>query len=79
MSDVIILPVDRLELRFTPKPWAFADTRRGEIDAYFDPLRRDKPALWNGRVLLLHRQIMTEDVFSGDFLETDYASFSAWI
>jgi 8-oxo-dGTP pyrophosphatase MutT (NUDIX family) len=79
MSNIIIVPVDRLELRFTPKPWAFAAERRGEIEAYFEALRCDKPALWNGRVLLLHHQVMAGGVLSGDYLETDYASFSAWI
>jgi 8-oxo-dGTP pyrophosphatase MutT (NUDIX family) len=79
MSGIIIVPVDRLALRFAPKPWAFAHERRAEIDACFEALRRDKPALWNGRVLLLHRQVISDGVFSGDYLETDYASFSAWI
>ena len=49
--------VDRLELAFEPKPWAFADERRAEIDAFFAELQREKPALWNGRVLLLHHQV----------------------
>ena len=30
-----VFHVDRLELAFTPKPWAFAVERRAEIDAYF--------------------------------------------
>lgn len=71
--------VDRLELMFAPKPWAFAIERRAEIDAYFAGLQREKPALWNGRVLLLHSQGLAEGVFRGAYLETDYASFSAWI
>jgi 8-oxo-dGTP pyrophosphatase MutT (NUDIX family) len=73
-----LIGVDRLELAFTPKAWAFAVERRAEIDAYFDVLRRDRPAIWNGRVLLLHAQVVREGVFHGDFLETDYASFAAW-
>jgi hypothetical protein len=79
MSGIIIVPVDRLALRFKPKPWPFAIERREEIDAYFEVLRRKKPAVWNGRVLLLYHQVIAGGVFSGDFLETDYASFSAWI
>ena len=70
--------VDRLELAFTPKPWDFAIERRAEIDAYFADLQRDKPALWNGRVLLLYSQVLAEGVFRGAYLETDYASFAAW-
>lgn len=73
-----VFHIDRLELSFTPKPWAFAQEKRAEIDAYFADLQRAKPALWNGRVLLLHRQVVSEGVFRGDYLETDYASFAAW-
>lgn len=74
----LVFRVDRLELSFAPKPWAFAEERRAEIDAYFAQLRREKPALWNGRVLLLHHQVVEGGVFRGQYLESDYASFSAW-
>jgi 8-oxo-dGTP pyrophosphatase MutT (NUDIX family) len=73
-----VFRVERLELSFSPKPWAFAIERRAEIDAFFETLKREKPALWNGRVLLLHHQRVNDGVFSGDYLETDYASVSAW-
>lgn len=74
----LIFHADRLDLSFVPKPWGFADERRSEIDAYFAELQRDKPAIWNGRVLLLYSQVLTEGVFRGEFLETDYASLAAW-
>jgi NUDIX domain-containing protein len=75
----ILYPIERLELRFVPKPWAFAVERRTDIDAYFARLQLDKPAIWNGRVLILHSQEIADGVFRGDYLETDYASFAAWI
>jgi 8-oxo-dGTP pyrophosphatase MutT (NUDIX family) len=70
--------VERLDLSFSPKPWDFANERRAEIDAYFAALQREKPKIWNGRVLLLHHQLVSDGVFKGDYLETDYASFAAW-
>jgi len=73
-----IFHVDRLDLSFVPKAWAFADERRSEIDAFFAALRRKKPTIWNGRVLLMHRQVVTGGIFRGEYLETDYASFAAW-
>jgi 8-oxo-dGTP pyrophosphatase MutT (NUDIX family) len=76
--DPSVFHVDRLELAFAPKPWAFAIERRAEIDAYFAGLQRENPALWNGRVLMLYHQVMTGGVFRGQYLETDYASFAAW-
>ena len=41
-------------------------------------MARKKPKIWNGRVLLLHHQLVSDGVFKGDYLETDYASFAAW-
>lgn len=73
-----VFRIKRLDLAFTPKPWDFAEQRQAEIDAFFADLQRRKPAIWNGRVLLLWRQAVGAGVFSGDYLETDYASFSAW-
>lgn len=78
MTSPAVFPVDRLDLAFAPAPWRFADERRAQIDAYFAELQRQKPAIWNGRVLVLHRYEMREGVFRGAYLETDYASFSAW-
>jgi hypothetical protein len=78
MSEPAIFTVERLELCFAPRPWAFAQERRAEIDEFFAMLRREMPALWNGRVLLLHTQVVRDGVFSGEDLETDYASFAAW-
>ncbi len=77
-GEPAIFRVERLELSFTSKPWDFAIERRAAIDAYFAELQRANPAMWNGRVLLLHHQTVRDGVFSGDYLETDYASFSAW-
>jgi 8-oxo-dGTP pyrophosphatase MutT (NUDIX family) len=73
-----IFHIDGLELSFAPKAWAFSVERRAEIDAYFETLRRKKPALWNGRVLLLHHRIVEHGVLRGEYLESDYASFAAW-
>lgn len=74
----LLFPVDRLELTFQPQPWPYAAEKRGEIDAFFAALQRKVPAVWNGRVLLLHRQQVAGGVFRGAYLETDYASFAAW-
>jgi 8-oxo-dGTP pyrophosphatase MutT (NUDIX family) len=73
-----IMRVDRLDLVLAPKPWAFASERRAEIDAHFAALQRAKPAVWNGRVLLMHEHAVVDGVLRGAYLETDYASFAAW-
>ncbi len=73
-----VFHIDGLELVFAPKPWAFANGRRAEIDAFFEAARKNKPTLWNGRVLLMHHQVLEAGVLRGEYLETDYASFAAW-
>jgi hypothetical protein len=78
MREGTVVPIERLALRFAPRPWLFADRQRAEIDDHFTKLRMDKPALWNGRILLLHDYAIDGTVFRGEFFETDYASFLAW-
>jgi 8-oxo-dGTP pyrophosphatase MutT (NUDIX family) len=73
-----VFHIDGLELAFAPKPWAFANERRAEIDAFFEAMRKEKPTLWNGRVLLMYHQVLEAGVLRGEYLETDYASFAAW-
>ena len=73
-----VVRIDRAEMRFAPKPWAFAQARRAEIDAHFAGLKRERPGLWNGRVLLLHEFAIADAVLRGAYFETDFASFIAW-
>jgi 8-oxo-dGTP pyrophosphatase MutT (NUDIX family) len=41
-------------------------------------LQREMPAVWNGRVLMMHHHTLTAATLHGAFLETDYASLLAW-
>lgn len=70
--------VSRLELDLVKWPWPFAEARRGEIDAHFAELRRVKPAMFNGRILLARNAHCVGDVFRAEYFETDFASFLAW-
>ena len=77
-AGITIVHSDRLELSFSPKPWAFAEQRGVEIDALFAKMRLNNPALWNGRVLMLHDYSYVDGVFRGAYLETDFANMRAW-
>jgi 8-oxo-dGTP pyrophosphatase MutT (NUDIX family) len=75
------LPIHRvtqLDLKFRPWTWPFAIERRVEIDAHFADRQAEKPALWNGQVLLGRNPVFTADRFSADYFQTDFASFLAW-
>jgi hypothetical protein len=78
MTPPVIHRVTTLDLPLRPWSWPFADARRAEIDAHFAAQQREKPLLWNGRVLLGRNPDFTTDRFSADYFETDFASFLAW-
>src|SRR6202171_5131990 len=78
MTLPVIHRVTKLDLSFRPRPWRFADQRRADIDAHFATLQRQKPELWNGRVLLARNPVFTRERFNADYFETDFASFLAW-
>jgi 8-oxo-dGTP pyrophosphatase MutT (NUDIX family) len=77
-AEIRIVEIDRAEIAVEPWRWEFAQTRREEIDRHFAGRQRVQPALWNGRVLLLHRYAIAQRVLRGASFETDYASFLAW-
>ncbi len=78
MTEITIVPVERLELAFASRPWPFSSERRADIDAHFAELQRANPTLWNGRVLMLHEHDIRGPIFHGAYLETDFASLLAW-
>lgn len=74
-----IVPVRRVDATFHPGPWPWAEQNRGLIDENWRRRRAEKPALFNGIVL-----VNTHLAFTGDLLEvrlrqTDYASFLTMI
>ena len=54
MNDGIIA-IRRIEARLTPFEWPFVSARKAEIDAHWARLKAEKPAMFNGQVLLQHR------------------------
>lgn len=74
----VIHRVSRLDLPVEAFAWPFAQRRRAEIDAHFAKAQRERPALWNGRVLLGRNPVFSGDRFSAGYFETDFASFLAW-
>jgi 8-oxo-dGTP pyrophosphatase MutT (NUDIX family) len=74
----VIHRVTTLDLALQPWSWPFAEARRADIDAHFAAKQRQKPELWNGRVLLARNPVFTDSRFSAQYFETDFASFLAW-
>ena len=78
MTPPEIFRITTLDLKVRPFAWAFASERRGEIDAHFAEKQRERPALWNGRVLLGRNTVREREHLAADYFETDFASFLAW-
>lgn len=70
--------VTRLDLKVGSFRWPFAEARRADIDAHFAAVQRDKPQIWNGRVLLGRNRRYVGESFDAEYFETDFASFLAW-
>jgi hypothetical protein len=73
-----IFELDRAEIAVEPFSWRFAADRRDEVEHYFTELKRQRPGVWNGRVLLLNRYAIAGRALRGACFETDYASFITW-
>src|SRR4029453_5407750 len=73
-----VFPIERLDVGFVPRPWRFADERRGEINAHFAEMKPRKPALGNGPGLLPGDFAIHGGVFRGACFDVDYASFMSW-
>jgi 8-oxo-dGTP pyrophosphatase MutT (NUDIX family) len=78
MTSPIIHRVTTLDLAVRPIVWPFAEERRAEIAAHFAEKQRERPKIWNGRVLLGRDPVFTDDHFTSTYFETDFASFLAW-
>jgi 8-oxo-dGTP pyrophosphatase MutT (NUDIX family) len=73
-----IVQVDRVDARLAPYDWAFARENGAEIAAHWARISADKPAMFNGRILLQHRAAIVDGVFHARYFETDYADFMTW-
>jgi 8-oxo-dGTP pyrophosphatase MutT (NUDIX family) len=78
VTHPVIHRVTALDLRLAPWSWPFAEERRADVEAHFAMRQREKPKLWNGRVLVGRDPVFTGSGFSARYFETDFASFLAW-
>ena len=77
-KPLVIHRVSALDLVVEAWTWPFAEARRADIAAHFADKQRERPAMWNGRVLLGRNPVFSGDRFSASYFETDFASFLAW-
>jgi len=73
-----VVKLTHIDLKVEPWAWDYAINNREAIDQHFVSLQQERSALWNGRVLLLHRWLIDNGAIRGSCFETDYASLLAW-
>ncbi|MCS3726790.1 NUDIX hydrolase [Bradyrhizobium betae] len=78
MTSPVIHRVTTLDFAVRPMAWPFAEERRAEIAAHFAEKQRERPKLWNGRILLGRDPVFSSGRFTATYFETDFASFLAW-
>src|SRR5579863_5444436 len=78
MNSARIHRVETLDLTVAPWVWPFAIMRRDEIAAYFAEKQREKPKLWNGRILLGRTPSFDGTHLSAHYFETAFADMLAW-
>jgi 8-oxo-dGTP pyrophosphatase MutT (NUDIX family) len=78
LNAALPIPITSLDLKIDPGSWAFADIEKTRIREYWRKLADEKPRIWNGNVLICSRIGIENNVLSGKFIRTDYASFVAW-
>jgi 8-oxo-dGTP pyrophosphatase MutT (NUDIX family) len=78
MAPITIHRVTRLDLKVHPQRWPFAEERRADIEAHFAVKQREKPKIWNGRILLGRNPDFAGERFSASYSDVDFASFLAW-
>jgi 8-oxo-dGTP pyrophosphatase MutT (NUDIX family) len=78
LANLVVTEIAHVEVTVEAWEWPFAKSRRAEIDAHFADLKRQRTAIWNGRVLLLNSYAVENGLLSATAFETDYASLCAF-
>jgi len=78
-----IVEVAELDLAFEPGPWRFAETHAATVADHWARLSKEKPEVYNGRVLLMRRWRLARRAngrlrLEGAYFEADYADFVAF-
>ena len=84
MNDpaIALRPVDDLDARVIPRDWAFARDNAARVEAHWRSRLASKPALFDGRVMLMSRADYVVDggrrVMRSAHFETSFSAFMAW-
>ncbi len=70
--------VRNMDNRVVAHDWRFADERRADIARHWADLAAEKPALYDGRVLMACATRIDGDAFVSQHFETSFSAFISW-
>jgi 8-oxo-dGTP pyrophosphatase MutT (NUDIX family) len=78
MNDLSIHRVATLDLSYEPWTWPFATANREAAAKHFAAQQAKKPALFNGKVLLMREPKVVGDRLIARYFEADFATYLTW-
>ncbi len=78
MDDISIHRLTTLELTYEPWTWPFAIENRETAVTHFAAQQAKKPALFNGKVLLMRGPRVVGDRLVARYFEADFATYLTW-
>ncbi len=76
--DVLIAQVAQVHARCEPYEWLWPRENEAAVRANWAERTRDKPSMFNGRVLLVNEVTIADGCCDTTYFETDFADFLAW-
>ncbi|QRE75569.1 NUDIX hydrolase [Methylobacterium aquaticum] len=77
MTNLTLTPARRIDARMVAHDWAWARDNRAAIQAHWERRRAERPAMFNGTVLMLRRWSLAAGVLEAELFEAEYAALTA--
>lgn len=78
MSAFAIHEIETVHCAFEPRGWAWAERESARIDAHWARLTAEKPALYDGPVMLMHRWEVAGSRLEAACFQTRFSRFMSW-
>lgn len=73
-----VIQIDGYDLPVAEESWTWADENAAAIKRFWSKAQAERPALFNGHVLVMAAHELRDGVLAGNVLKTDFASFLYW-
>ena len=74
-----IVEVESVSARLATHRWVWAEEEAERIAAHWAARKAERPAIFNGPILMVSSLVVAEDRADATFFRTDYANLLAWL